>query len=150
LVERARGPIHPADLYSAGFFVGVSLNNSSFSNRWLEAVLRDVLRLMGSVTFSVVDGPYFTSAYHEIPAPDYEIARRRLEKARDQTSARILVARGQVACKSDSVEWSKLAWSVDQKISSEVRSAFSKRGRFFKAVVAQTEIVKGTRMVGPP
>jgi hypothetical protein len=150
LVERARGSIHPADLYSANFFVGVSLKTASFSNRWLEAVLRDVVRLMGSVTFSVVDGPYFASAYHEIPAPDHEVARERLEKARNQTTTRISAAREQVACRSEIVEWSKLACSVDHEVSSEIRSAFSKRGRFFNAVVAQTELAKGTRMTGSP
>ena len=150
LVERARGSIHPADLYSARFFVGISLKNASFSNRWIEAVLRDVVRLMGSVTFSIVDGPYFTSAYHEVPASEYEAVRTRLERIRGQAYARVSASRRLVACRSDIVDWSELASCVGPEIVGEIKSAFSRRGRFYKAVVAQTESAKVMRMVGSP
>lgn len=149
-VSRARRTIHPDDLSGAKFFVGVSLKNPRFSARWLECVLRDSLHFAGSVLITLVDLPYFSSAFQDAPLRSHSNVASRLETVREQVLRRIEAARRKVSCQSSFVEWSVLSQSVDYEVRREVKEAFAKRGRFFRAVVAQTERTRGHRMSGSP
>ncbi len=136
-VQRRRAMLYPSELRGARYFVGVSLKSRLFSRRWLLAISEAVSHQGGELMLCLVDSPYLKSTLKE-PKSFSLFEKLRSERL---TSLDLVMDRKITNCSR--VIWSDLEHQVDGRISSELRSAFERKGRVFNLLMAQTRKALG-------